>query len=760
MRNICKIYKNDLKTICTNWAARLMIIVLILIPSLYSLINIKASWDPYANTGGLKIAIINNDSGTIFKDEDINLGDELVDKLKDNDKMGWEFVDNEEGKNGLRQEKYYATIEIPEDFSEDLVTLADKEVIKPKIIYTVNEKKNSIAPKLTDAGVKSVKNQLDENIIKTISGILFRICDETGVEIDNKRDNLRKIIDNIYELDEKMPELENLLNDTIDGTSDVTDLLNKTNDIIPTISNTVDLTNDFLSNGNEYLEKAQGDLADISLVVQEDLVLTEKTLGNASIDLKNIHDNTIPEVSKKILATTLDTSNATQVTVKDLNKKLNNVNDFLKKIIDYKIPKIKTDSEDEKILQVQKKLKKQSEILEGMKDSLRKISSSIESIIDKLNTIDDKLDILIPRLEEKISDLDNGKELELTTLEDIQKLVSNIDSLTSDIIDIYNSEVINNVDTGFDSINYLTSASLSIIEEISDTLPSLEELISTSLDATDLTHEELLNLMENFLDGKDKVHEIADKLRELEDEDKYDEIIDMITNDWSAQSDFLSSPVEIDDNRLFPVPNYGSASAPFYTVLCLWVGALIGSALLKLEPKEEEGIKYKSYEVYFGKLLIFLTIGVFQALVASLGSIYGLKSYVVHPALFVLYSVFVSFVFMVIVYTAASLLDDVGKALIVVVLVFQLAGTGGTFPIEVVPEMFQKIYMYFPFTYATNAMRQLVAGIVYPILIKDTMYLGIYMLISLISGVLLKGIMNKATNKVMKKLYKSGILRH
>ena len=252
MKNIFRIYKRDMIKICTNWVAILMIIVLIIIPSLYSLINIDASWDPYSNTNGIKIVVINEDKGTVFKEQDINLGNELVEKLKDNDKLGWVFLDDKEtAKQDLLLEKYYATIEIPEDFSKNATTFVEKNIVKPKLIYTVNEKKNAVAPKMTDSGVKTVKNQLDENIIKTVSGVLFRVFNEKGVDIQDNRAKLRKIVDNIYELDENMPELEALLDGAIHGTEDLSKVLDKTNDMLPTVSDTLDSTDDFLNNSNQ-----------------------------------------------------------------------------------------------------------------------------------------------------------------------------------------------------------------------------------------------------------------------------------------------------------------------------------------------------------------------------------------------------------------------------------------------------------------------------------------------------------------------------
>ena len=135
MKNAFRIYKRDITKICTNWVAIVMMLVLIIIPSLYSLINIDASWDPYANTSGIKIVVINEDKGAIFKEQDINLGNELIENLKDNDKLGWVFLDDKEmAKQGLLLEKYYATIEIPEDFSQNATTSVEKDIIKPKLI--------------------------------------------------------------------------------------------------------------------------------------------------------------------------------------------------------------------------------------------------------------------------------------------------------------------------------------------------------------------------------------------------------------------------------------------------------------------------------------------------------------------------------------------------------------------------------------------------------------------------------------------------
>lgn len=423
MKNIFRIYARDIKRICTNWAAMIMAIVIILIPSLYSLTNIKASWDPYANTSGIKIAVVNKDSGTIYKDQDLNLGEELIEKLEDNDKMDWTFVNEEEASEGLIKEKYYASIVIPEDFSKCVTTLMEKEVVKPKLIYTVNEKINAIAPKLTDAGAKSVKNQLDENIVKTVSGVMFRLINETGVEIDGKRTDIRDIINKIYELDEELPELESILNDTIGGVSDVNSLLLKTNDMLPTVSSLLDSTNDFVNNSDYIVDKMQSDINEISPRIKDDLLLSQQLVDNASVTLDNLDENILPETAKKSLITISETATSSKVTVSEIKGMLKSTKSFLKKIIDYELPHINIDDsllEDEGVAKIQKQLKDQYDIFDDVKDNLKTINKSITILMDKLDDVEEKLDILISRTDEKIQDLEDGKGLDLQTLTDLR----------------------------------------------------------------------------------------------------------------------------------------------------------------------------------------------------------------------------------------------------------------------------------------------------------------------------------------------------
>jgi YhgE/Pip-like protein len=762
MKNIIKIFKRDMRNIFTNWAAIVVLLALIVIPSLYSLINIEASWDPYSNTSGIKVAVINEDKGTVFEEKDINLGEELVEKLQDNDDLGWIFIDKETAKEGLLLEKYYATIEIPENFSEDATTISKENIVKPKLIYTVNEKKNSIAPKITDAGIKTVKSQLDENIVKIISGILFRAADEIGVDIENNRPELRNILDEVYKLDEDMPELEVLLDQAIDGTISASDLLNKTNEIIPQVYDTLDSTKEFLNKNQKSLDETQDSLADDSSTIKENLVESENLLDISSVELKNIDENILTEIAKKTLLTTSDSIEATQTSVDDLKSKLKSIKNLMDTLSEIEIPTISIDEslqDIDAIESIQETLDNQQSALENAQDTLEDDSDSLSNVISRLSIVDDQLDLLSDRVDEELTKLDNGEKLNTQDLTDTRKVLDDVHTLVSDILDKYDSEIIPTINNGFDSMREISDNGLTLTAQGKNILPDVEELIDIFQNISSLSNEELNKLKEKFPDIKDNVHELAERLKKIDNKDDIDELLDMITNNWEDQSDFLASPVEFEDNRLFSWPNYGSAVTPFYTVLCLWIGGYMLSIILGTDPHSlEEGKKLTHNEVYFGRMLLFLFIGIGQAIVASMGALFLLHVYVVHPTMFVLYSIFVSVVFMVIIYTAVSLWGHTGIIIGVVLLVMQVAGTSGNFPIEVNPSIFQKIFPLLPFTYAISGMRQIMAGIIYSILIRDTAILCVFMISAIIIGVLLKRVTNTKRRKLVDKLKESSIM--
>ena len=194
MKTIFRIFLSDIKKIRTNLMAFAVMIGICILPALYAWFNIAANWDPYSNTGNIKIAVANCDNGTKLASKEINIGNQIVDNLKKNTQMCWTFVDKEQAENGVVTGEYYACVVIPENFSESFTSILSGKLTRPQITYTLNEKKNAIAPKITDKGAEAIKNQVNESFIDTITTELAGILNYTS-EQGNKK--FTEITDNI-----------------------------------------------------------------------------------------------------------------------------------------------------------------------------------------------------------------------------------------------------------------------------------------------------------------------------------------------------------------------------------------------------------------------------------------------------------------------------------------------------------------------------------------------------------------------------------
>src|SRR5690625_5268239 len=211
MKNIWEIFKTDLYHIRKKRAAIIVIVALMILPSMFAWFNILPSWDPYANTENVSVAVVNQDSGAEVEGERVDIGEEIISSLKDNKQLGWQFVDEEEAKRGLEKGEYYASIIIPTNFSEKLTSVLDDEPEKPILDYHINAKVNAIAPKVTNAGATGIVESVHQGFIKVANEAIFSAFNEAGIELETNKENIERLRDAIYQLEEDMPEIERLL---------------------------------------------------------------------------------------------------------------------------------------------------------------------------------------------------------------------------------------------------------------------------------------------------------------------------------------------------------------------------------------------------------------------------------------------------------------------------------------------------------------------------------------------------------------------
>lgn len=853
IKNTLKLYLLDWKRIFKNPIATILIIAIMIIPSLYAWFNIKALWDPYGNTGELPIAVYSADKPAEFQGKEIAIGKEVIKSLHDNKQLGWQFVDSKkELEDGVRSGEYYAGIYLPEDFSEDLLSFTSGDINKPKIEYTVNEKINAIAPKITDKGATAIQTQISDEFIKTASSTLLKVFNEIGYDIDSNLVSINKVKSMILSTDENLDTIDGYTQQVLDlqkQLPDIKEKLNKANEFIdylpkvdemgqkvvelngkmPQLQEQAKIILDLqqkipeIQNAGKQLAEIDGDFSSIQETMNQGI--NEAKQGLTIIqqvqdilpDVKNLEGqannlasqtktganqlkDALPGITTSV-KTTLDSIGQVATTTSSLASTINQA------ISDNQL----TDDEKQKIGEVltnfANSIPEQQNAIDQLVSFLTKLqenagNTKLQNIIDALNNAKPVLSILQERVTALNQAIQSGNIDDVKTLlGQVQDAAKNVNSLASAIdpaqasstVESILNQVISTIETAqgalskadqidFDSLLSSTKATVTnavaILEKYQKEMPAIGQEIhdantmlngnmATIVDGinkgADLYNNDLpvlankLNLAADFIQNdwptlkneitgtmstvnekmpqvetavnaaadlitndwpsiKAGIQKAADAIRKGEQEVDLGEVIKLLKLDATKESDFFTSPVELKTNALYPIANNGSASTPFYTALCLWVGAVLLSSVATTDYYlgKKDRNNFTKREQFVARMLTFLTMAVAQSLIVTLGNIFLLGVDVQDPVYSVLFAVLIGLAFMMIVYVLAALFDNVGKGLAIIILVLSISGGGGNYPIQVSGKFFQMINPFLPFTHAVNLLRESAGGIYWP----------------------------------------------
>ena len=714
MNNIFKIYKDDIKKIFTNYAALIVFIALSILPSLYAWFNIKASWDPYGKeaTSQIKIGVVNKDKGAELKGEFKNIGNQIIDQLKENDVMGWQFVSEKEAVKAVEEGSYYAMITIPEEFSEDILSLITDDIKKGKIIYTVNEKVNAIAPKITVKGATAVQENVNKTVIETVSDIVLSTAKDLGIEVEGQLPKLDNLYDKLVEIQSKFKDLYETTDLAYDGVNKVADLVTNLQNDIPLITDTLNSTKGLATNLIDFISKSQTEINNIAPTIKTDIGL-----------VRDLADEVSSYVDVVINAINTGSENA-NVLLGNLNTKVSGLRDYLTSIR-VLVEKINGHSQN----------------------------GALSDVLNNLITAENTLNQLYNEIESIKNSLANGNLIDTSKLENAKTVLNDVSNIAGNLYEKFDTEILGNINTILNTANDSAKSALEILQRAQDKLPKVEEILTTVSALCNKGNEGIKYAKDNLPRAEEIVNEVTSKVAKIKDSSDLKDLLKLIANNVEERSNYLTSPVELEENSLYPMRNYGTAMTPFYSVLSLWVGMTLLVSMFSVEAHGE----YNHMEVYFGKLLLFLTIGMTQALIVALGDLYLLKIYCVNPALFVTGILFTSITFVAIVYSLVSVFGNVGKVTAIILLVLQVAGSGGTFPIQLTPKFFQIINPFLPFTYAISFARESIGGVVQSVLVKDIVIMLIYIVVSILISIFLKKPINNLLSGFTKKFHESGL---
>lgn len=675
MGNVLAILKRDLIRMLKVPAAWVIAAGLTFIPPLYAWFNIVGFWNPYGNTQGIQVVVANNDKGTdnalIGKQ---NLGSQIVTQLKANHQLGWSFAEGSEAMNRVESGKAYAAIIIPKDFSDRMagvVTGGDR----PQLEYYVNEKASAIAPKITDIGASTVDTQVNGTFVSTVSEVLAqavnKATDKAGTtagtiqtktlasldtahrDVVNTRGNISELTDTLKQTPAKTQQAREALNDVQRLATDASNGLTSTSQLIgatqTTLNTFVANTSGTLDTGTSMLSQASQQATDGVTQVAGGLTVANGAVGDAVTTLTQVNQSNKQVIDKlKSLADQLPGDNAATQALDDAIAKLE---------------------------------KQNATTAETLKDA---------------KTLNDDTAKTVTSVSGLATDFNKATQMTLTTTTNARK------TLTSGALPQLNSGLSTLAGTTGTLAGGLTSQG-ALVSQTTLVLDQLDRAAADTVTALGDTDKALAG-METKLDT------VATDIRAL---DTSSMLGDLFGSDGKLDTkriaEFMLSPTVINKQALYPVNAYGSGMAPLFTNMALWVGAFALAVILKLET-DDEGIENMTItQGYMARFLLFCVFAAMQGFVTTVGDlIIGVQT--VSAFAFVLTGIITSLVYATLIFALSSTFLHVGKGVCVALIILQIPGASGLYPIEMMPDFFRNLYPFFPFTYSIDAFRETIGG--------------------------------------------------
>ena len=695
MKNIIEIFRNDIKEVFRKTNTWIIIVGLIFLPSMYAWPNILSSWDPYGHTNNIKVAVTSEDDGATVDGKELNLGKSLVEGLKNNKNLDWQFVSNkQEAEDGVRIGNYYASIVVPKNFSQDMTSVSRTEPQRATIEYTVNEKINAISPKITNSGASAIANNISKNFVETANGIIFEKLHEAGIKFEENLPSIEKAKEEIFKLNDNFSTYESTLSELIGKVKYGYNILNNVQNTLPEIDRVATNSIMIADKAGITINNIQGFNERLLPIINNHLSVVEEVSKEANIIAKELQQK--PDKTEEIKARQKALDSRLQASTERLQ--------LVKNIFEY-FNKLSSER-----------------LFNNQLERVTTLSNDITTIKEVNNNIYNKMDHY-----DEIAD--TVKEEFVNKSSRVNEVSSNMNSKLNVEVAPLISQVLSKAEINIDKVS-------GIIAGAQGELPAVERKLSETEVKISSAYGKLLSLQAHIPSAKSKIQKLTDEIKKADSGIDKNQLFNLLKVDYKQQAEFFANPVKLQENKLYHIENYGSAMTPFYTVLSIWVGSLLMSSLLTTKVEDEEN-KYKPYQKYFGRGLLFVIISLFQTLIITLGDMYVLGTQATSPFRFVIFALLISLLFSSIIYTIVCILGNVGKAVCIILLVLQLGSSGGTFPIQMTSKFFQTLYPKVPFTYSIGLLREAVGGAYAPAVHRDIKILFIYLIIVLLGGAIL-----------------------
>lgn len=693
MNNMLRLAADDVRRLFSNVVSIIITLGLVVLPSIFTWYNVLACWNVFDNTDKLTVAVANTDEGysSNIMPIAINLGDQVVSVLRASDKMNWAFVDEEEALDGARAGRYYAAVVIPEDFSKAMFTFFEKDSDPAKIIYYTNEKKNAIAPKLTDQSTNSMSYEVNQ--------VFAEVLTETAAVAAQK---MTQLMDDPYVQQDITVLVENVRDsaDTLDSFAVIAGsfqaILNSSHGLLDSAAQLAIS----VDNHGQNLTNALVSTTDPITSVGEGLQASVDDLAKALSANTEAYDSLIASVEEFFDSAEVTQESAAEVLNKLSQNLYNNaryyddVASYLSTLA-YEVPD-KLPTENAELLEkLQNQLLATSDKIYEVSSTIEALAASLESAVPSADPSADNPDVMLDEktITEKLEEVKNTVEQTQATFDD-------------------------KVQTALASLGDKTSAMTTKLDTMMSTLDTTVGDLNNTLTIIDsgasIAEGKLADASAAMSDSAAKMREGADNLEAALSSGQNPLLQSMLQSNITTLASFASSPVSIERTAVFPVDNFGSAMSPFYSSLALFIGALLILVALKPQPCAAQKKLLPTLtpsQSYLGHFAVFALVSLMQSTLMALGNLFFLEVQCMHPFLYLLCYWVTGLVFTFIIYTLTVSFANLGKAIAVIMLIVQVTGCGGSFPLQILPGYVQAISPYLPATHAVDAMRAAMMGI-------------------------------------------------
>lgn len=736
MRNIIAIFKRDLSRIRGSVVALIVAVGLVIVPTLYAWFNIAGSWDPYGNTGNLKVAVANSDNGYMSDliPVRVNIGDAVVSALRENDQLDWRFVSESDAVEGVRSGEYYAAVVIPENFSSRMMTVFSSDAEHAEIVYYENQKANAIAPRVTDKAASTVRQQIDETFAKTISDVglattssllEFMDGDQIAAYAGNLSGTLAGAITTLRDASGSVDEFAGLLQSS-------TGLLDSTSDLLASAGTASKDAEALVGDAKTGLSGMHDALDAAVAAINQSL---KDSAGDYDAAAKAI-DEAFGAADAHVSLTVTQLRDASA----DVAKRASDMRDV-----------------QDNILAVERDVEG-SNLPEKLKAEL---VQKIDIVANTVGNVANQQELLAKHLSDATASLETGAADARAKAQAVKDGIAEAKGSIGGVKDSYNATLKQQISDLSDAVADVARRGSDMADDLGATVTDLSHAASALSDDLAGAHEVLAGASADLVSAADDLQRLKEGLDTAVTSGDLDRVRELIGSDPAALADALAAPVALDRQAVYHIKNYGSAMAPFYTTLSIWVAGIVLAAMLKANVDEAD-VKAlgnpRLHELYLGRYAFFALLAFAQATLVCAGDLLFFGIQCEHPFQFMLVGWLAGFVFSNMIYTLTVSFGDIGKAIAVVLLVMQVAGSGGTFPIEMTADFFQAVYPFLPFTHAINAMHAAMAGAYGMEFWIELGTLSLYLIPSLALGLVFRRPVIRANRWIIEKLEETKLM--